>query len=101
LDRELTQEEIQERLEHRDVLLAIREILTTQSGQIFFKYLFKYFEIGVLPPVGMEGNILSDNLGFLRAGVAIFDLASEANPHLSATFLADIKKEKYERLRRE
>lgn len=100
-ERELTQEEIEARLEHRDALLAIREILATSSGQQFFRYLFKHFEIGMLPEVGIEGTMLHDHIGFLRAGQSIFDLVSEANPQLSATFLADIKKEKYERLRRE
>jgi hypothetical protein len=99
-EKKLTQEEIEEALEHRDVLLALREILATQSGQMFFKYLFKHFEIGLLPEVGVEGTLLHDHIGFLRAGVSIFELASEANPQLSAGILADIKKEKYERLRR-
>jgi hypothetical protein len=91
----LSQEDIKERLEHRDALLNIRSVLSTKEGRGFFKYLFNQFQVTQLPAIGLEGNELMECLGFLRAGNSIFKLASEANPVAAATLLAEIEKERY------
>ena len=96
--RELTTEEIKEGIEHRDALLHIRQILSTPSGQFFFKYLFRQLGVLDLPELGLEGPILYDTLGYLRSGRSIFKLASEANPTLAAGLLSEIEKERYEQV---
>lgn len=93
---ELSQEEVAERLEHRDVLLDIQAILGSSAGQRFFKYLFKHLEVAELPQIGLEGPLLMDKLGSLRAGNAIFKLVSEANPTLASSILAQVIKDEYE-----
>lgn len=94
----MTEEERKEAIEHRDVLLALRQVLTTAAGQQLFKYFFKYFEVGKLPAVGLEGNLLFENLGLMRAGRSIFELACEANSTLAAQILAELEKERYAEL---
>jgi hypothetical protein len=95
---ELSEEERTELLEHRDALLDIRAMLAQDNGPRFFKYLFKHLEVGQLPPLGMEGNLLSDKLGSLRAGRAIFEIVSEADAETAARLLAEIEKEKYAKM---
>lgn len=90
----LTQEEVAERIEHRDVLLNIRAVLATASGKEFVKYLFKHFGVGELPEIGLDGSLLMDKIGFLRAGTAIFDLVAEAEPDQAANLLAQNVKER-------
>lgn len=94
----LSEEEIKERIEHRDALLDIRAILATSSGKRFFKYLFKSFEVGQLPPLGMTGDLLMDKIGSLRAGEAFFQIVAEADSEAAGFLLAQIKKEEYEQL---
>ncbi len=94
----ISKEEIQERIEHRDVLMHIRAILTTGSGLSFFKYLFKNFDVAELPESGLEGNLLYERIGVLRAGNAIFKLVSEANAEIAANLLAQNEKERYAKL---
>lgn len=94
----MTDEERREALEHRDALLDIRAILSTSHGRRFFKYLFKVLDVAELPDIGVEGPLLHERLGFLRVGHSIFKLASEANHEVSGQILAEIEKEKYERL---
>jgi hypothetical protein len=91
-------EDIKERIEHRDALLDIRGILKTEPGQRFFKYLFKNFEIGQVPAQGLEGSFLHDRIGFLRAGRSIFEIASEADFEMAAKLLAQIEKERYDKI---
>lgn len=91
----MTDDERKEALAHRDVLLDIRAVLTTSPGMRFIKYLFREFEVGQLPPLGIEGSLLMDKLGSLRAGSALFVLVAEANAELAAKLLAEIEKEKY------
>lgn len=91
-------EEYQEAIEHRDVLLDIRSMLVSNSGRKFFKYLFKNLGVGELPEMGLEGNLLMDRMGFLRAGNSIFKLVAEADFEMAGNLLAQIEKEKYERL---
>ncbi len=91
-------EELAERLEHRDVLLNIQAILSTEPGRGFFKYLFKNFEVGEMPQIGLEGPFLMDRLGFLRAGNSIFKLAAEANAEIAAGLLAQNEKERYAKI---
>jgi hypothetical protein len=94
----MTEEERQEAIEHRDVLLHIRAVLATKSGTELFKYLFKHFEVSQLPELGLEGNFLHDKLGFLRAGNSIFKLVAEANAQIAANLLAENEKERYAEL---
>jgi hypothetical protein len=94
-DRFQTEEEIKEAIEHRDVLLAIRAVLATVSGRVLFKYLFKHFGVTELPQIGLDERILSENLGFLRAGNSIFKLVAEANAEVAGELLATIEKDRY------
>lgn len=94
----LTQEEIKAALKHRDVILNIRAVLATKSGTEFFGYLFEVFGVTDLPSVGLEGQLLFEQLGFLRAGKEIFKLVAEADFELAARLLAKAEKEKYEEL---
>ena len=91
-------QERQEALEHRDVLLAIGSIIKTPAGEKLFKYLFKNFEVAELPDRSVEGNVLHEYLGFLRAGNSIFKLVSEADSVISASILAKIERERYDKL---
>ncbi len=93
-----SQEEVKESIEHRDALLDIRAILATSSGTRFFKYLFKSFDVCELPEQGLEGEILHERIGVLRAGHAMFKLISEANHQVAANILAEVEKERYARL---
>lgn len=95
-ERELTEEELKEAREHRDVVLALQAILATPQGKILFKYLFKSLDLGEMPELGLTGEHLHDRLGFLRVGQAIFKLASEANVQISAEILAQLEKERYD-----
>lgn len=98
---EMTQEEIKDAIEHRDVLLDIRAVIATNSGKRFIKYLFKTLGVGEVPDLGIEGNFLHDKLGYLRAGNSIFKLTAEANFELAGGLLAEIEKEKYTELYQE
>lgn len=94
-DKELMNtEERREALEHRDVLLHLRQIMKTDSGKFFMKYLFKNYGVSELPPLGLDGPMLHDRIGSLRAGQAMFALASEADPETAANLLAQTVKEK-------
>ncbi len=90
-----SEEEIKEAIEHRDVLLDVRAVLATNSGKKFFKYLFKHLEVTELPQFGLEGTMLSEKLGFLRAGNSIFKLIAEADANFAGAVLAEIEKERY------
>lgn len=96
---DLSPEDIREAIEHRDMLLDIRALLATSSGKNFFKYLFKHFQVGELPEMGLDGTMLADTLGFLRAGNSVFKLVAEADAEMAGKFLAENEKEKYDRLR--
>lgn len=92
---EQLQQQRREQLEHQETLKDIRAVLATPQGKNFIKYLFKHFSVAEVPPLGMEGNLLMDHLGFLRAGNSIFKIVSEANHELAGLLLAQIEKEKY------
>lgn len=94
----MTDEERAEALEHRDALLDLRAVLSSGFGRNFIKYLFKNFEVGHLPPIGFEGSLLMDKLGSLRAGRALFEIVSEADAETAGFLLAQIEKERYEKL---
>lgn len=91
---ELTQEEIKDRIEHRDMLLDIQAILVTKSGKNFFKYLFKYLDVSELPPLGLTGDMLMDKLGSLRAGNSVFKLVAEASPDIAGQLIAQNERDK-------
>ena len=85
-------------LEHRDALLAIGSIIKTDEGVKLFKYLFKSFDVAELPSQEMEGNVLHEYLGFLRAGNSIYKLTCEADSEIAASILSNIERKKYERI---
>ncbi len=93
-----TDEEVKEAIEHRDVLLNIRAILAIPAGKDFFKYLFKSFDVTELPEFGLEGMILAERIGFLRAGNSIFKLVAEADASIAGNLLAQNEKDRYARL---
>lgn len=97
----LTQEEVSERIEHRDALLNLRALLKCSEGRGFFKFLFKNYSPIDLPPEGVEGTYLHEKLGMKRAFNELWKLAAEADHITSAQLLAEIEKEKYERRNRE
>ncbi len=80
-------------VEKRDIEEAIKTMMSSSQGKVFFKYLLKEFKVGELPPVGMEGPLLHDYLGFCRAGSNLFDIIINACPVETALILADIIKE--------
>lgn len=88
-------EDFREAQERRDVLLHLRSVLKTQSGQEVFKYLFKHFEVTKLPDVGLTDELLRDKLGFLRAGQIVFELASEADAVIASNLLAQNERLRY------
>ena len=90
----LTEEELKERLEHREVLLDIQAVLATKSGKGFIKYLFKNFDVMEAPPMYLSGEMLMDKLGFLRAGNSIYKIVAEANPEIAGAIIGQIEKEK-------
>lgn len=94
----MTPDEYKEAIEHRNVLEDLRAILATNSGKRFFKYLFKHLEVAEVPPLGLEGNLLMDKLGYLRAGNSIFALAAEADSQIVGQLLAQKEKERHEAL---
>ncbi len=94
----LLNKEHQEHLEHRDVLLAIGVLLKQKEGRQFFKYLFKNLEVAGVPDEGLEGNLLHNYLGFLRAGNSIYKLVCEADFEEAASLLSKIEREKYDDL---
>ncbi|HEY5236431.1 MAG TPA: hypothetical protein VIJ14_09655, partial [Rhabdochlamydiaceae bacterium] len=77
---------------------AIRAILQTGEGRRFFKYLIKYYSPIELTPMGLEGAILHEGLGQLRAYNELFKLISEADNKASGELLAENIKEQYDRL---
>lgn len=90
------QVELKERLEHRDATLAIASIIKTPEGKALFKYLFTTLEITKLPDENLEGNMLYENLGFLRAGNSIYKLACQADFESAASILSKLERERYE-----
>jgi hypothetical protein len=80
------------------VILDVQAVLLTPSGKNLFKNLFREFELGQVPAVGMEGNLLFEYMGHLRAGNSIFKLAAEANPDVAGSLLAQIEKERYAKI---
>ncbi len=74
--------------------MNLRALLELEVGRGFIRYLFKSLDVGEFPPLGVDGPILHDRLGFLRVGNQIFKLASEANPLTAAELLAQIEKER-------
>lgn len=88
--------ERRERMEHRDVLLALGSILKTRQGKEIFKYLFKNFDVGEMPEIGLSPEVLHDRLGFLRAGNSIYKLICEADFEIAGNITAEIERKKYE-----
>jgi hypothetical protein len=93
---ELTEEEQREAIEHRDVVLHTRAVLATTSGRELFKYFFKEFQVGEIPAIGLPQEFIREMLGHLRAGQAIFELASEADYEQAGTLLARKEKDRYD-----
>lgn len=100
--RQMTDLEIQEAArvaaEHAHMLTVTRGILSTENGQRFFKYLFREFSVGVLPPRGLDGPDLADMLGYLRAGQSIFKLAAEADSAIAGSLLALLERDRQDEI---
>ena len=96
-----SQEEVSEAVEHQNALLNVRAILKTGPGRNFFRYLFKYFDVTDFPEIGIDGPMLHDLLGKMRAGRALWQLAAEADPDSAAQLLALNERDKYAKLYRE
>jgi hypothetical protein len=91
----INEEQVQSR-EAAEEAMAIRAMATlvgTPQGYIAFKHLLKSLGVGELPVQGLEGNLLHDNLGFLRAGKSIYNLLCRANHRKAVEIMADITKE--------
>lgn len=58
--------------------------------------MFKEFGVTDLPDPSMDGKILYEYLGHLRAGNSIYKLACEACYETTASLMAKIGKEAYE-----
>lgn len=99
--RELTPEEIREAAEHHDVVMALRAVIETKPGRDVIKYLLKSFDVGEVVDLGLEGNLLHDRLGMMRAGNSIFKISCEANAEKTAYLLAEIEKERYDQIYKE
>lgn len=80
------------------MLLNLRQVLDTDSGKHVFKYFLKHYEVGQFPEEGLDGIMLAEVLGKLRAGNAMFKLLSEANHGVAGSLLAILEKERYEEL---
>ena len=91
-------QERKEALEHRDALLAIASLIKSTEGRKFFRYLFKTLDVAQLPDQNIEGNMLHEYLGFLRAGNAIYKLTCEADPDIAASILSKLERERYDEL---
>lgn len=92
---DLTREEINERLEHQQMLDDVRAILKSKPGRNFVKYLFKNLDVGESVEFGLTGDILMDRLGFLRAGNSIYKIITEADAELGCSILAQLERERY------
>lgn len=90
--------EYQEQIEHRDVLLAIGVLLKMKEGKQIFSYLFKNIDVCCVPEEGLEGNMLHEYLGFLRAGNSIYKLVCEADYEEAGNILSEIERKKYDDL---
>lgn len=98
LERYYEEKKRLESIEHRDILLAIRDLINSKSGEVFFEYMFKNLEVGCLPTLGLEGNALFEQLGFLRAGNSIYKLACESSSEKTGQILAKIERKRYDDL---
>lgn len=92
----MTQEEVSEALEHRDMLLDVRALLKTPSGRRFVSYLFKYYSPIDLPPEGVDGTLLHEKLGMLRAFNELFKIIAEADFEAAGQLLAEVEKKKHD-----
>lgn len=99
--RTLSPEEIREAAEHHDIVMALRAVLETKPGRDVIKYLLKSFDVGEVSPLGLEGILLHDRLGMMRAGNSIFKISCEAHAEKTAYLLAEIEKERYDLIYKE
>jgi uracil phosphoribosyltransferase len=90
----MTQQELQEALDHENILKSIRVVLNRPEGRQFIKYLFKTFNALDFPPVGMNDRDLLEFMSFLRAGNSIFKIVLEASPELTGGIISEIEKER-------
>lgn len=90
---------------------CVRATLAFDEGEMLFRELFKILGVGQLPPEGLKGEELHENLGFLRAGQTLLGILTEGDPltvqqillknekeridAVNKDFLAEIEKEKY------
>lgn len=92
----MSPEDVREAIEHRNMLIDLQTVLDSVAGRRFIKYVLKSFDVGEMPPQGLEPAMLSEYLGLLRAGNAIFKIVAQASPQHAGMMLAEIEKEKYD-----
>lgn len=84
--------------EHEVMLQDLSLVLATPPGQNLIKYLMKHFGVGELPEINIPTNLRDEYIGFLRAGQSIFEICAQADNIKAGLILAQIQKEKYEKL---
>jgi len=89
-------QELKERVEHREALIAINSFIQTEQGKKFFYYLLKNFNVLDTPDEDLEDKKLYEALGFWKAGNSIFKLMCEANAEEAALLLAKKERDNYE-----
>lgn len=86
------------RAEHKRIVDNIALVLATPPGKVLAKYLIRELDVAKQPELGLEGTMLSDKIGFLRAGSSIFNIFAQANPEVTGALLAQIMKEEQDEL---
>lgn len=84
--------------EHQKTVEDIQTILASHAGRRFVKYLFKHLGVAVIPPQGLTGELLADQLGVLRAAQTVFKITAQADALAAGQILAELEKERYEEL---
>lgn len=96
LEKFFEKKERQQNLDHRDVLLAIASIIKTDEGRKLFSYLFDTLEVTNLPDQDLDGKLLFESLGFLRAGNSIYKLVCESASETAASIIAELERKRYD-----
>lgn len=90
--------EYRDAVEYEDAKMHTRELLANKSGKPFFKYLLKSLDVGILPAQGLDGLLLHNQLGYLRAGNELLKMLSEVDTKMAGIILAEIAKERNDEL---
>lgn len=79
---------------HEQILKSIQVLMSMPHGKRFIKYLFDAFSVGKMPPVGIYGEMLIDQIAYYRAGNSIYQICLEAAPELTGSLIAETIREK-------